>query len=98
LLKKIIKILNSSECGLVSGLSMICVSMNNYEFMTDNVVSFNLSQEDVLELLKKSSRSMHCVITPFLFIPAWRHEALLKADYYRKPDGTAADRQVIVHT
>ena len=35
-------------------------------------------QEDDLELLKKSSRLIHSVSTPFIVSPIWRREALSK--------------------
>jgi len=51
-------------------------------------------QEDDLELLKKSSRLIHSVSTPFIVSPIWRREALSKRDLPKWQDSQPDVKQV----
>jgi len=52
-----------------------------------------LLQEDDLELLKKSSRLIHCVSAPFIVSPIWRREALSKHDLLKHHDSLPEFKQ-----
>lgn len=55
---------------------------------------FTVWQDDDLELLKKSSRLIHSVSTPFIVSPVWRREALSKHYLPKRHDSQPDIKQV----